>query len=131
MKKRAVLLTVIVPAVGLLGFTSIVSTAQSAKVDVSGMWVFTVQSVAGTSSPLVTFKQEGEKLTGHYSSQLLGEAALAGTVKGDAIEFTVSTDVQGTRVDAKYSGTLEGKDSMKGKLSTGFGDGTFIAKRKQ
>src|SRR5262249_27048866 len=125
MKKSAVLLTVILAAVGMLG------AVQTAKVDVSGIWIFTVQSVAGTSSPLVTFKQDGEKLTGHYSSQLLGEAALAGTVKGDAIEFTVSTDVQGTRVDAKYTGTLEGKDSIKGRLSTEFGDGTFTAKRKQ
>jgi hypothetical protein len=130
MKKSALLLTVMMAAGGILGFTSIMSAAQSAKVDVSGIWVFTVQSAAGTSSPTVTFKQEGEKLTGHYSSQLLGEASLAGTVKGDAIEFTVLADVQGTRVDAKYTGVIEGKDSMKGKLSTEFGDGTFTAKRK-
>jgi hypothetical protein len=40
--------------------------------------------------------------------------------------------VQGTRIELRYSGTVEGKDSMKGKLSAGeFGDGTFSAKRKQ
>jgi hypothetical protein len=115
----------------ILTLASIALAAQSAKVDVTGVWVFTVQSAAGTSAPTVTFKQEGGKLTGHYSSQIVGEAALAGTVKGETIDFTVSSEVQGTRVDLRYTGTLESKDSMKGKLSTEFGDGTFTGKRKQ
>ena len=101
-----------------------------ARADVSGVWTFTVESAAGTSTPTVTFKQEGEKLTGHYSSALVGEAELAGTVKGQTINFVVSVDVQGTKLQLTYTGTIEGKDSMKGKLSLGeLGDGTFSAKR--
>jgi len=106
--------------------------AQGARADVSGVWTFSVESAAGTSTPTVTFKQDGEKLTGHYSSQLMGEVELTGTIKGQVIDFIVSADVQGTKIDLRYSGTVEGKDSMKGKLSAGeFGDGTFSAKRKQ
>ena len=112
--------------------SSVLSAAQSTKVDVSGVWVFTVQSAAGTGTPTVTFKQNGEKLTGHYSSQLVGEAELVGTIKGAAIEFTVTADVQGTKIQLKYVGAVEGKDAMNGQLSAGeFGDGTFTAKRKQ
>ena len=104
---------------------------QASKVDVSGVWAFTVQSAAGTGTPTVTLKQEGEKLTGHYSSQLVGEAALAGTVKGQTIDFTVVGEIQGMKIELTYTGTVDGKDSMKGKLSAGeLGDGTFSAQRK-
>ena len=105
--------------------------SQAAKVDVTGVWTFTVESAAGKSNPTLTFAQDGEKLTGQYSSQLMGEAKLAGTVKGQAIEFVVSASVQGTQVELKYSGTVENKDSMKGTLTAGdLGGGTFTATRK-
>jgi hypothetical protein len=79
----------------------------------------------------VTFKQDGEKLTGHYSSQMLGEAELVGTVKGQAIEFVVSANVQGNAIELSFVGTIETKDSMKGKVSfAGLGEGTFTGKRK-
>ena len=108
-----------------------VRAEQTGKVDVSGAWIFSVESPAGSSNPTVTFKQEGEKLTGRYSSQVVGEANLSGTVKGEAIEFTVSADVQGVTLQLTYSGAIDDKDSMRGKLSAGeFGDGTFTAKRK-
>lgn len=99
------------------------------KVDVTGTWSFQVETGAGTGTPTMTFKQEGEKVSGHYSGQL-GEAPLAGTMKGNAIEFTIDVSVEGTTVHIVYSGTVE-KDSMKGKVKLGdFGDGTFTAKKK-
>src|SRR5262245_17915328 len=104
---------------------------EGSKVDVTGKWVLTVESAAGTSMPTATFKQEGEKLTGHYSSMVVGEAELSGTVEGQSIEFRVQGQVQDTQIVLTFTGTLEGKDSMKGKMSAGqFGDGTFSAKRQ-
>src|SRR5207244_237500 len=79
-----------------------VLAAQSAKVDVTGAWVFTVQSDAGASNPNVTFKQDGEKLTGHYSSMLVGEADLTGSIKAQTIEFTVRADIQGMPFQLKF-----------------------------
>ena len=103
---------------------------NAAKVDVTGKWAFTVETSAGSGSPTFTFKQEGEKLTGHYSGQL-GEADLTGTVKGDAIAFTFTGDVMGNKVEAAYSGTVESKDSMKGKVTlANVGEGTFTGKRQ-
>jgi len=108
------------------------ASGQDAKVDVTGTWAFTVLSDAGTGTPTVTFKQEGEKLTGHYSSMLVGEADLKGTVKGQEIEFTVTADVGGMAIEFKFIGTLENKDSVKGKLDTGgLGEATFTGKRKE
>jgi hypothetical protein len=105
--------------------------AQSTKVDVTGTWTFTVETdAAGTSMPTVTFKQEGEKLTGHYSSMLVGEAELTGSIKNQALEFAVHAEVQGVQLVLKFEGTVDGKDSIKGTLSTEFGGGAFTAKRK-
>ena len=59
-----------------------------------------------------------------------GEADLTGTVKGTDIKFTFSVDVQGTKLDETYTGTVD-KDSMKGKVDiSGIGEGTFTAKRQ-
>ena len=99
------------------------------RTDVSGTWAFQVEFSGGTGTPTMTFKQDGEKLTGHYSGQL-GEAPLAGTVKGNAIEFSIDVDIQGTAAHIVYSGTVD-KDSMKGTVKLAdFGEGTFTAKKK-
>jgi hypothetical protein len=104
--------------------------AQAAKVDVTGKWAFAVETSAGTGTPTMTFKQDGEKITGHYSGQL-GEADLTGTVKDQDITFSFSVDAQGTRLDITYSGTIDGKDAMKGKVViVGLGEGTWTAKRQ-
>jgi hypothetical protein len=107
-----------------------IAAAQSANVNVSGTWILSVQSDAGASMPTLTLKQDGQKLSGHYSSMLVGEAEVTGSIKGQAIEFTVRAEVQGMPFELKYNATLEGKDSMKGTLSTELGGGTFTASRK-
>ncbi|HKE86745.1 MAG TPA: hypothetical protein VKB50_23475 [Vicinamibacterales bacterium] len=101
------------------------------KVDVTGKWVFTVETSAGTGTPTVTFKQDGEKITGHYSSMTLGEADFTGTVKGRDIAFNFMANVLDMQIPVSYTGTIEGKDAMKGKIMiTGVGDGTFTGKRQ-
>ena len=103
--------------------------AAQAKVDVTGKWAFNVETAAGAGTPSMTFKQDGEKLTGHYSGQL-GESDLTGTVKGADISFTFTIDAQGTMIKATYTGTAE-KDAMKGKVVLeGLGEGTFTAKKQ-
>jgi hypothetical protein len=107
-----------------------VARAQD-KVDVSGKWVFNVETSAGAGTPTVTLKQDGEKLTGHYSSMTLGEADLTGSVKGREIAFTFTANVLDMQIPVSYTGTIEGKDAMKGKIViTGLGDGTFTGKRQ-
>jgi hypothetical protein len=111
--------------------SSIAITAQdAAKIDVTGKWVFTVETSAGSGMPTVTLKQDGDKLSGHYSSMQLGEADLTGSVKGREIAFTFTANVLDMQIPVSYSGTIEGKDAMKGKIViTGLGDGTFTGKR--
>jgi hypothetical protein len=105
------------------------AAAQSTSVDVSGAWAFAVEFGGGSGTPTMTFKQDGEKLTGQYVGQL-GEAPLSGTIKGAAIEFTMNLTVEGTAVSIRYAGTVD-KASMKGTVKFGdMGEGTFTAAKK-
>jgi hypothetical protein len=113
-----------------IGYAGAVALAQT-KVDVTGKWIFEVTTDAGTGTPTVTFKQDGEKLTGHYSSTNLGEADLTGTVKGAAVSFKFNADLAGTAVEVTYVATVEGKDAMKGTIDIGgVAGGTFTGRRQ-
>ena len=106
---------------------------QTGKVDVTGSWDLEVKTEAGgTTTPSVTLKQDGDKLTGHYTSATLGEADITGTVKGNDLSFNFNASVQGMSIAVAYTGTVENNASMKGKISlSGLGDGTFTAKKKK
>jgi hypothetical protein len=118
-------LAVVVFAIGLLVPARLLAQA----VNVTGDWAFTVNTDQGAGNPTLTFKQDGEKLTGKYVGQL-GAADLTGTVKGSAIHFTFTLDVQGQSAPVTYDGTIE-KDTMKGKMDiAGMVNGTFTATKK-
>ena len=116
---------VLMLALGLSGARG----AAQAKVDVTGKWAFNVGTSAGAGAPTFTFKQDGEKLTGHYVGTF-GESDLTGTVKGADITFSFTVDAQGNAIKETYTGTVD-KDTMKGKLVIeGLGEGTFTGKRQ-
>ncbi|MEO8619678.1 MAG: hypothetical protein ABI625_01360 [bacterium] len=103
----------------------------SRPTDVTGKWLFSVTTSAGTGTPTITFAQKGDSLTGHYSSATLGESELAGTLKADKIAFSVKVEVQGTALTVVYTGTVERGDSMKGSVDLGgMATGTFTAKKQ-
>ena len=127
MKRRSVGTIAVILCLGMLAASAI---AQDAEWNVTGKWAFSVTTSAGAGNPNIELKQEGEKLTGHYSGQL-GEADISGTVKGKNITFNFIVDVSGYTLNTTYKGTLETKDSMKGTLNIeGLGEGTFTAKRQ-
>ena len=113
---------------------AIAALLVSARLDaqgtnVTGEWLFNVTTDQGGGTPTITFKQDGEKLTGKYVGQL-GSADLTGTVKGNAIHFTFTIDAQGQQAPVTYDGTVE-KNTMKGKLDIGgMINGTFTATKK-
>lgn len=104
---------------------------QDSPADVAGAWALTVETGQGTGTPSVTLKQDGEKLTGTYSSQVFGEQQITGTIKRNAVTFSFTGSVEGNTLTVTYSGTVE-KDSMKGKVALGdLGEGTFTGRKKQ
>jgi hypothetical protein len=108
---------------------AVVNIAQS-KFDLTGNWTFTVETSAGSGTPTIALKQDGDKVTGHYSGQL-GEADLTGALKGQELVFEFTVDVQGMPLKCTYTGNVENKDSMKGTVNiAGLANGTFTAKRQ-
>jgi len=122
----------VVTLVAVAAVTAALGTPIAAQnQNVSGDWTFSVQTDQGSGSPSISFKQEGETLTGTYSG-LFGSAPLKGTIKGTAIEFSFESEAQGQRVDSVYKGTVE-KDEMKGTVAIAGGqlNGTFTASRRK
>ena len=125
MKSMVPVVAVVVLAIGLL----VPARLGAQATNVTGEWAFTVVTDQGGGSPVISFKQDGEKLTGKYAGQL-GNADLTGTLKGNAIHFTFTLDVQGQQAPVTYDGTVE-KNTMKGKLDIGgMVNGTFTATKK-
>ena len=122
----------VLAAILVVAFSSTAAAQAVAKVDVTGTWTFTVTTGQGSGTPTVTFKQQGDSLTGHYSSQTFGEVDFKGTIKDNKIAFAFGTQVQGYDVNVTYAGTVENADSMKGTMNiAGLGEGTFTAVRKK
>ena len=109
----------------------LVAVAVAQQANVTGKWIFSVQTSGGGGAPTVTFKQDGERITGHYSSETFGEVDFTGTVKGTAIRFAFNSSVQGQQVDVVYEGTVE-KDMMKGTIAIAGGQlsGTFTGTKQ-
>ena len=117
-------------ATAVVSTLSMIAFAQTGAVNLTGTWIFTVETTAGAGVPTITLRQDGEKLAGHYSGQL-GEADLTGSVKGQEIAFTFTVDVQGMKLKNTYTGSIEGNDALKGTVDiAGLAGGTFTAKRQ-
>jgi len=92
--------------------------------DVTGTWNMTVESQAGTGSPVFTLKQNGEAVTGTYKGQF-GEAPVTGTFKANVLTLTYNMSAQGMDLKITYTGTVDG-NSIAGKMTLGdMGEGTF------
>jgi len=114
-------------AIALLVLTPVV-LVSAAPANIAGPWQFTVELAVGTGRPLVTFTQDGEKITGTYEGRY-GKSNLEGTVKENHVEFTVTVVAEGTTVSGAFSGTYE-NDRMSGEVDyEGAGDGIWTAVR--
>ena len=135
---KTVHVALLVGLAAVAGPTTIIPSAatveavrQDAPANVAGAWQLTIDTGQGTGTPSVTFQQDGEKLTGTYSSQVFGEQKVTGSVKGNAITFGFTATMEGNKFEITYTGTVE-KDTMKGKVKLGdVGEGTFTGKKKQ
>ncbi|HEY7289249.1 MAG TPA: hypothetical protein VH583_05375 [Vicinamibacterales bacterium] len=110
--------------VGLL-----VSAPVFAQTDISGDWDVTISSAQGTNSVTVTFKQEGDKVSGIFKSPMGELPFQGGTLTGNDLKFGFSIPIQGQPLDVTMTGTVTGP-SIAGKAQFGgFGEGDWTAKR--
>ena len=93
----------------------LIIVAQGAfAADVSGIWQLIVETTQGRATPKMTLHQQGDQITGTYSSRVLGEANITGTVKGDAIEFEFESEYRNQRIRVGYKGRIESPNAMRG-----------------
>jgi hypothetical protein len=101
----------------------------TSAVDLTGTWAFQVLIEAGTRTPTVALKQQGENLTGRYKSQL-GESAVTGKVTGTSFSFDVTLPIEGTPLTVTYSGAAR-EGGLSGRVVVdGAQVGTFTAKKE-
>src|SRR5262249_60754425 len=104
------------------------ASAMAQSAGVTGDWDVPINSPQGACTATVSFKQEGEKLTGVFKSQR-SDISLEGTIKGKEIKFKYTVKFQDQDLAITLSGAVDG-DSMKGDADFGgFAQGDWSGKR--
>ena len=98
----------------ILALTSLHLSAWTMTVDVSGTWEMTSPGRDGERKSEITIEQDGENIKVTLPGFRGGDPMVAeGTVKGNAIEWSVTREGQQGEFTTVYAGTVEG-DSMSG-----------------
>lgn len=101
-------------------------------ITLTGKWLMTLEMEVGTSSPVLVFKQDAEKLTGTYTGRY-GEYSLVGRIDGRKLEFVVTINAEGTETKMSFAGEWTATptgDVLKGGADLGgMGEATWLAKR--
>ena len=104
-------------------------TAAAAQIDITGPWEVTLNAPTGPATAEVTFKQEGEAITGELVSPL-GTTAFKGTLIKEILTVNAAIDVQGNQLVLAFTGKVA-NDAMTGNVKFGdFGEAPWTAKRK-
>ncbi len=118
----------LVVALGVVAAALVVSvTAQS---NVAGDWNMTIDSDQGSLSATMTFKQDGEKVTGSMpTDQITFE--FEGTISDNKLELVAEIDAGGAFLEVTLEATVDGNE-ITGTLDFGgYGGGDITATRIQ
>ena len=100
-----------------------------AQTGVTGDWDVTVNSPQGSNTTLVTFTQDGEKVSGIFKSAQGQLPFEGGTLTGSDLTFTFTITTQGMQLPITLSGKVDGA-TIAGKADFGgFAEGDWTAKR--
>jgi hypothetical protein len=100
-----------------------------AQTNINGDWEVTITSPQGPNTSQVSFKQEGESVSGTFKSPMGELAFKGGTLTGNDLKFAFTIDIQGQSLEISMVGTVQGA-TMSGKANFGgFADGDWTAKR--
>ncbi len=118
-------LAIVVLAVIATAFTT------AALHDLTGKWMLAVVTDNGTGYPVLELKQDGDQITGSYTSNAMGNRSISGTVRGDTLSFTLSASGAGEGVVLTYTARIIGTDSLNGSVDfAGMGGASFTGKRQ-
>lgn len=118
----------LVLAVALVGATAFSAVLH----DLTGRWNLAVVTDNGTGYPVLELKQEGDKVTGTYTSNAMGSRTISGNVRGDTVSFVLSASAGGEGVVLTYTARIIGTDSLNGTVDfAGMGGASFTGKRQR
>jgi hypothetical protein len=113
----------------LLALSLLSASPVFAQTNVTGDWDVTVVSPQGTNTTPVTFKQEGDKVSGVFKGAQGSLPFEGGTVTGSELKFTFTITTQGMQLPITLVGKIEG-ETIAGKADFGgFAEGDWTAKR--
>ena len=132
MRRRVALLCLL--SLALVSAPLSAAQAPAAKaLDVTGKWGIVLELSIGTSNPTLVLKQDGNKVTGTYTSSRYGDAKLTGTIDGKRVlTFQVALNAEGTDVTMLFTGEVsaDGQLVPKGVVNIeGLGEGSWAAKK--
>jgi len=78
--------------------------------DITGTWTASFDTQIGVQNYTLTFKVEGNKLTGHVKSQYSDTDIQEGTISGDEISFVENLTFEGTPLRIVYKGKISGDE---------------------
>ena len=115
-------------ALGVVAAALVVSvTAQSS---VAGDWNMTIDSDQGSLSATMTFKQDGEKVTGSMpTDQITFE--FEGTISDNKLELVAEIDAGGAFLEVTLEATVDGNEIIGTLDFGGYGGGDITATRIQ
>lgn len=111
---------------------ALAATSATAAIwhDLTGRWQLAVVTDNGTGYPILELKQEGERVTGSYTSNAMGNRTISGTVRGDTLSFVLSASGAGEGVVLTYTARIVTPDSLNGSVDfAGMGGATFTGRR--
>lgn len=115
-----------VAAVGLTAFTAL------RLHDLTGRWQLAVVTDNGTGYPVLDLKQEGDKVSGSYTSNAMGVRSITGTVYGDTLSFVLSPSGAGEGMVLTYTARIVTPDSLDGYVDfAGQGGAKFSGARRR
>jgi len=115
--KRGVATLVTALAIGLLANLHAQQAKPKAETTVAGKWTVAVANDQAPISAGLTLAQNGAKVTGTFSSDHTGEAAVEGEFANGTLTFFITVHGDGgnaMRVD--FTGKLKGDGSLEGTL---------------
>jgi hypothetical protein len=101
-------------ALALATLVALAAVPLAAATDVSGNWTMTSTTPRGERTSTLVIVQDGEKLTVTSKSDR-GESTGAGTLKGEAIEWSITRETPMGPMTVTYKGTVAG-DTMSGEV---------------
>jgi hypothetical protein len=96
--------------VSLSIFVGLVISMSVFAADITGTWTASFDTQIGVQNYTLTFKVEGNKLTGHVKSQYSDTDIQEGTINGDDISFVENLTFEGMPLRIVYKGKIAGDE---------------------